>query len=464
MDDAANTNLLKFPFVGIIGIDERNCNQLLAFALICDRTTESFRGFLEWIREQLPAPVNREDPVPRAFMVDRHQGQFAAITLVYPLSAIFFCALHLESNIKEKFPQNTELLDQFWAAARAEIGVVAWQNYLLTCMTKANAKQLTLLQTLHDECGRYCGELVDHVTTLEVSSRAEGTFGNYRVSEGHRPGTLAHTAQAFMDFGDKWRIEQARPANQRRKLFVDEEFLSRTDQLRLGPNIGSRLAEEVEKSRHSLPEYNEFDIDAVQSRSCCRVAAKWGLPCVHLITSRMLSSPRLKLSDFPERWRIPEGSLAAARGAPPPEMGPIRETRSLSAERESTEWNYHTGLAIVEPILNALHNTPWARQIVVDLRNSFDAGPEPQTGSQRDSGSGLHDPARPAAPGSQVSHPAYSSGIALTRGRRIRLRRTRGTKKRVQRCGYCGKTGHNRRTCQKRLADEENGEPRGQIH
>jgi hypothetical protein len=248
MDDAANTNLLKFPFIGILGVDERNCNQLLAFALVCDRTIQSFSTFLEWIKPQLPPPVNMDDPVPVTFMVDRHRGQSAAISQTYPRSLILFWALHLAASIKKKFPQNQELVDWFWKVVDGKIGINAWQEYLEGCMEKANPKQKKLLITLHDEYRRYCAEFIDKLTTLKVSSRAEGTFGNYRVGEGHVPGTLAHTAQAFMEYGDKWRIEHAHPVSAHRKLFVSEEFLSRIDQLRLGPKIGELLAQEVAKS------------------------------------------------------------------------------------------------------------------------------------------------------------------------------------------------------------------------
>jgi hypothetical protein len=145
----------------------------------------------------------------------------------------------------------------------------------------------------------------------------------------------------------------------------------------------------------------------------------------------MLCSPRLALSDFPVRWLIPKGCLAAAGGAPPPEMGPIIRTRSLSAERNGTEWNYGKGLAILEPVMSSLHNSPFARRLVVGVRDAWDRGSEPQTGSQRESGSALHDPRRPGATGSQVSHPSHSSGITLTQGRHFRVRRQRGQKKRV---------------------------------
>jgi hypothetical protein len=101
MDDTSCTNRCGFQILVILGIDEYRLSQLLAFALIRDRTKEQFVGFLTWFRRHL----SYEDDglpgqIPRAFVGDRHESQLAGLQSVFSRSLIVFCAKHLGAKIR----------------------------------------------------------------------------------------------------------------------------------------------------------------------------------------------------------------------------------------------------------------------------------------------------------------------------------------------------------------------------
>jgi hypothetical protein len=62
-----------------MGIDEHKLSQLVASALTRNRTIEAFVNFLSWVKGYLRAEDrdSQSKPVPKAFVVDRHDGQFA---------------------------------------------------------------------------------------------------------------------------------------------------------------------------------------------------------------------------------------------------------------------------------------------------------------------------------------------------------------------------------------------------
>jgi hypothetical protein len=55
MDDTSCTNRYGFPILVILGIDEDQLSQLVAFALIRKRTIDAFVDFLSWVKQYLCA-------------------------------------------------------------------------------------------------------------------------------------------------------------------------------------------------------------------------------------------------------------------------------------------------------------------------------------------------------------------------------------------------------------------------
>jgi hypothetical protein len=451
MDDTSSSNLLALPLVPIVGIDERNCDQLLAFGFLCDRTAESFFRFLDWIVPQLPEPAKRGDPVPRAFMVDRHKGQFAGIERACPASAILFCARHLWSNIHDTFRTKPvlkkELKKKFWKAVRGYMCLEKWQTYLnrLLLMTTLTPAQKASLQSLLEDCGRYVGECTHPISSEAVSSRGEGLFGNFKTGEEHKPGTLVQVAGSLITYGDRWcfNLASARANPSGEGPWFDDAILSKSDQMLIGPAIRQKLKEQLDYVHD--PKFTPCaDKKAVLSHSCCPFARQWKIPCAHMLDARQWHSPCLKLADFSARWIIPPTPVDA------PVPGHLRlGIRPLSQERGAAEWSYEYGLALVEPVLSECANNPAARNIIVDVAEAWhrvDRLPDVQGGA----GNGLRDRVHPRAPGAPFTHPSYHSAQCdMQVGCYIRLRRRRlpASGRRQVRCGHCGKLGHNRRTC-----------------
>jgi hypothetical protein len=92
MDDTSCTNRYDFPILVIFGIDKYNLSQLVAFVPIRDRTASAVEHFLRWVKTYLrEGQVDMDsDPTPKAFVVDRHDGQLAALREVFPRSGIVF--------------------------------------------------------------------------------------------------------------------------------------------------------------------------------------------------------------------------------------------------------------------------------------------------------------------------------------------------------------------------------------
>jgi hypothetical protein len=116
LDDTSCTNRYGFPILLNVGIDEHHLSQLVAFALIRNRTIEAFVDFLSWVKQYLCAGDRdfQSTPVPNAFVVDRHDGQFAALRQLFPRSRIMFCAKYLAGNIRPALGLESPTTAAFW--------------------------------------------------------------------------------------------------------------------------------------------------------------------------------------------------------------------------------------------------------------------------------------------------------------------------------------------------------------
>ena len=94
IDDTSCTNHYYLPLVALIVEDQNGKNQLLSFALINNRTKESFIHYFEQIAIHIPE-VN-------AFVTDRNIAQIEALKTVWPNANIIYCRVHIGRNIKDK--------------------------------------------------------------------------------------------------------------------------------------------------------------------------------------------------------------------------------------------------------------------------------------------------------------------------------------------------------------------------
>jgi hypothetical protein len=71
---------------------------------------------LHWVKQHLCVGDTHtdSDATPKAFVVDRHDGQLAALRKVFPGSRIVFCAKHLGENIRRGMGTQLPAVGAFW--------------------------------------------------------------------------------------------------------------------------------------------------------------------------------------------------------------------------------------------------------------------------------------------------------------------------------------------------------------
>jgi hypothetical protein len=82
MDDTACSNHFGLPLFVVLGVDEHDRKQVVAFAYLFDRTADTFEQFLKWLKLRLGGDEN-PTLTPRAIVTDRHEGQHKAISTVF---------------------------------------------------------------------------------------------------------------------------------------------------------------------------------------------------------------------------------------------------------------------------------------------------------------------------------------------------------------------------------------------
>jgi hypothetical protein len=106
MDDSVGTNNEECSLVAIVSFDSNGHFQILAYGFMSRVTTEQFSVFLADLKSNLIKQ-------PKAFLVDRNVAQKVAIESIFPETPIFYCLLHLASNIKSLF-KDGKLINIFW--------------------------------------------------------------------------------------------------------------------------------------------------------------------------------------------------------------------------------------------------------------------------------------------------------------------------------------------------------------
>jgi hypothetical protein len=181
MDDTACTNRYGFPILVILGIDEYKLRQLVAFALIRDRTMASFASFLAWVKQYLRVGGADSDsePTPRAFVVDRHDGQLAALRQVFPESRTVFCAKHLGENIRRAMGHQSKAAGAFWDLRHGTITEKIFMEILKaeSELYDNGSVKGRMLEFLEENLEHFSPARVNDDTSEKASSRVEGFFG-----------------------------------------------------------------------------------------------------------------------------------------------------------------------------------------------------------------------------------------------------------------------------------------------
>ncbi|XP_023757288.1 uncharacterized protein LOC111905781 [Lactuca sativa] len=109
---------MKGPYPGqiltAVGVDSNNGIYPLAYALVENKTTNSWTWFLEQLGDDLELYANSNF----TFISDRHKGIIPAIVKLFPQAEHRFCLRHIYENMKRQW-KDKELKDLVWACATA---------------------------------------------------------------------------------------------------------------------------------------------------------------------------------------------------------------------------------------------------------------------------------------------------------------------------------------------------------
>ncbi|XP_022029519.1 uncharacterized protein LOC110930488 [Helianthus annuus] len=108
---------IKGPFPGqilsVVGIDANNSIYPVCYALVEAETTQTWKWFLQLLRDDLGCTVNS----CFTFINDRQKGLIPAMLAVFPNAEHIFCLRHIHENMKSKWRRDL-YKNLLWSAGR----------------------------------------------------------------------------------------------------------------------------------------------------------------------------------------------------------------------------------------------------------------------------------------------------------------------------------------------------------
>ena len=155
VDDTACTNMFHLPVMAVLCRDAADQTHALAWGLLKNRTTESFRRFFTFLFRHAPAI--------RTFMCDRHYAQRRAIEDVFGAGvSVFHCSIHVARNIRNNAGANSELASSFWAMRSKRTPEA--EAVFLAALQRVHAAKRTLFTTqLLHHVDSFLPSRLDHV-------------------------------------------------------------------------------------------------------------------------------------------------------------------------------------------------------------------------------------------------------------------------------------------------------------
>jgi hypothetical protein len=406
VDDSSCTNPFGLPLIFIVGIDEHNLTQILAFAFTIDRTELEFQQFFEWVKAQLVIvdPETKKVlvtyPDPKAIIVDRHAAQFAALVAVFPDTGIVFCRFHLGANIDATFGAKSDVRNDF--------------NALLDCIIS----EAEYIKRLKAKNGKYCKtdkqrnmisallEILDHYspyrtrkhTRQQTTSPGEGGFSAVKRLAGHKFKNMTETLDAVEFQSRRFLFNHYQPQS---LAVVLPEVMDPEEQVKLGTYALKILRQEYDAFL-ALDPTNRPDRKLVNDRLCCKTAIVCQLPCCHLLCIRMEerqpldvdgpAAPLLALGDFIDQYR--RNPLAKNVT-----VGHTIGLRHQTPGRR-TSFTYYSGR--FERIFTAATRDKVTQEMLERFLEEWNEKRAPAATS----GSGLRDPSRPRCKGRPSTYPS----------------------------------------------------------
>jgi hypothetical protein len=404
MDDTACTNMFGLPLILIVGNDEYNFTQIIAFAFTLNRTAISFEHFLGWVKEQLPV-------APKAFVVDRHLGQLAALKTVFPESRIVFCRFHLAANIAATFHSDeSQVLQAFYDLVKGRITEEVFIDRLKGEQTRyqETSAQWKLIDFLLGNLDHYSPIRISEYTRHQVSSRVEGVFAVLKRMLRGELCTLAGILVALHMYATSWFRRRLRP----RLPSLPPWVMSRENQSCLGIYALSRIARQFPLVKSGF--ICDICEEAILNHQCCHKALMSKLPCVHFLAYRAgtrfehglpgdtvedVGLPCLALGDIPAEYRQIEltGNVPVAHTT--------TELESAPGGHAHLSWEFGHLSARFEPVFEAARRDTAVQAMIERLLDEFDR--HRATGATP--GSEIQDPWRPRSRGRPPSRPSLRS-------------------------------------------------------
>jgi hypothetical protein len=224
---------LWLPILVILGIDEYKLSQLFAFALIRDRMIKQFVDVLTWFRGHLSLEGGASpEQTSRAFVVDRHDTQLAALQKVFPKSRIVFCSKHLGANIRRAMGNHSKVLVAFWELMH---GKIIEEQFVATLKVESTihqdeSPQQRMLTFLSMNLDHFSPRRVWDDISEQASSRVEGFFRAYKNTTHHEIVPLATAVKGIRVLGHT-ALERRSPVS---IPHLPPEIMSISDQKKFG--------------------------------------------------------------------------------------------------------------------------------------------------------------------------------------------------------------------------------------
>ena len=209
LDDTANVNVYELPVQVSLVVDAENSSQVLAFALLRDRTAESHACFLMDIKRQFAGE-------PRVVSCDRCAAQLAAIREVFPSSKIVFCRVHLRRDFLKYFESSSQIIQGF---DYLEDHVHACHEYLqLLQETQREAAERSgsaIIEALLDSQDSWLPSrlLEQGIYHNWTTNRIEGFFGRFKEQYGFARMNAVQTCQRLMLFSRLMLVREEKAKN-----------------------------------------------------------------------------------------------------------------------------------------------------------------------------------------------------------------------------------------------------------
>jgi hypothetical protein len=465
IDDTSCTNYFAQALVVILAVDEHSISQLVAFAFIADRSVPAFEGFFSWVAERIGADQSTsDDPVPRSLIIDRCHSQCRALERVFKDSRRIFCAKHLAANIFKRLPKDSAVAKNFWPMIKG--GFSEWEYESLIHQELADdppKKIKEFLSTMLRIKESYFPSYTQPYSPEDVSSRAEGFFGNLKKDGSHKLDTLPNVASRVRGLGITAMLHADNIEVQPLPLTV----MSWDDQKSIGNLAQTVIAQAVQQAQSMMNDPLTLDSRLDRAGSfpmCCPDAMKYQIACPHLICRRMievgLEQPLMSIKDIPERWRRQD--IHAAR---PAEHTRVEVTRA-PPDQDVGPRTFSQFSARYELLFSEAHRVEALRDLLIQTADAGDRILRPQqpggsssSHTRRTIPPGmLQDPPMLRYPGARATHPANESDLAGFPAKPGPASQTRAIH-----CGLCGKTGHNQRSCPQKRKENPVNQSEGEF-